>query len=162
MKLTTKLLAAAVLAGAAVSAAAAPTFVGSWNLFSGEGYWNGVPTYTAQEAAAVLFGGSASDYMISTLGSDVAAINERAWYDQYGLGPAQFAQDYRVDSGVIGLYDVSGDSSAMIIDNAGGRGLINYAFRVDSTNADVPEPLSLGLMGLGLAGLATARRRKAG
>jgi hypothetical protein len=162
MKLTKKLLAAVILAGSAASAFAAPSYVGSWDLYSGADWHAHPPTYTAQEAAAALFGGLASDYLISTVGIDAALINQMGWYDQYGIGPATFAQDYRVDGGVVGQYDINGDTSAMIMDNAAGGNLINYAFRVDSTGADVPEPLSLGLMGLGLAGLAAARRRKAG
>jgi hypothetical protein len=162
MKLTKQLFAAAILACCAASAFAAPTYVGSWDLYSGAYWQTKPPTYTGQEAAALLFGGVASDYLVSTAGSDAGAINEQAWYDRYGYGPAQFAQDYRVDSAVLGKYDTYGDTSAMIVDNAAGRGLINYAFRIESTDTDVPEPLSLGLMGLGLAGLAAVRRRKAG
>jgi hypothetical protein len=159
MKLTKNLLAAAILAGAAASAFATPTYVGSWDLFSGADYYDKPPTYTAQEAAALLFGGLASDYLISTLGDNAALINGMAWYDQYVDGPSIFAQNYREDHGVLGQYDTRGDTSAMVMDNANGWGLINYAFRVERS-ADVPEPLSLGLMGLGLAGLAAARRRK--
>lgn len=158
MKLTKNLLAAAILAGAAASAFATPIYVGSWDLFSGADFHDKPPTYTAQEAAASLFGGLASDYLISTLGDNAALINRMGWYDQYGDGPSQYAQDYREDDGVPGRYDARGDTSAMVMDNADGWGLINYAFRVDS--ADVPEPLSLGLMGLGLAGLAAVRRRR--
>jgi hypothetical protein len=149
-----------VLAGSAASAFAAPIYVGAWNLFSGEDWQAKPPTYTAQEAAAALFGGLASDYLISTLGDDAGTINRMAWYDRLGVGTGMFAQDYRVDGGELGKYDATGDSSAMVMDNAYGRNLVNYAFRIDST--DVPEQLSLGLMGLGLAGLAAARRRKAG
>jgi hypothetical protein len=160
MRLIKRCFAAAILAGFAVSAFATPIYVGSWDLFSGASWGARPPTYTAQEAAAALFGGKASDYLISTAGTDVSAIDEQAWYEQYRIGQGIFAQDYRADTGVLGRYDATGDSSAMIRDNAFGLNLINYAFRIDST--DVPEPLSLGLMGLGLAGLAAARRRKAG
>ena len=159
MKLAKKLLAAVILAGAAVPAIAAPIYVGSWNLYSGQDWSDHPPTYTAQEAAALLFGGVAGDYLISTVGKNAGSINEKAWYDQYGIGVGLFAQDYRVDHGDLGKYDVYGDTSAMIMDTAGILNPVNYAFRVDST--DVPEPLSLSLMGLGLAGLAVVRRRKA-
>jgi hypothetical protein len=70
-----------------------------------------------------------------------------------------FAENYKVDTATIGIYDTAGDSSAMILDNAGGRGLMNYAFRLDAP-ANVPEPLTVGLMGAGMLGLALARRRK--
>lgn len=160
MNILKKVLGGAILALAAAGASAAPVFVGSWDLYSGVNWWTGeAPTYTGQEAAAALFGGSASDYVISTNGSNVADINQSAWYDQYGIGPAIFAQDYRHDTFNIGVYDTYGDTSAMIRDNAGGQNLMNYAFRVDGAN--VPEPLTVGLMGLGLAGMAVARRRQA-
>jgi hypothetical protein len=158
MSILKKAFATAVLSLAAAAASATPVFVGSWDLYSGVNWWTGTaPTYTGQEAAAALFGGAAGDYVISTNGSSVATINASAWYDQYGIGPATFAQNYRHDTSTLGVYDTWGDSSAMIRDNAGGRGLMNYAFRVD---ANVPEPLTVGLMGLGLFGMAMARRRK--
>jgi hypothetical protein len=160
MKMLKQAVGATLLMIAAASASATPTFVGSWDLYSGVGWWtNSAPTYTAQEAAAALFGGAATDYAISTTGNSVGSINNMAWYDRYGYGPGVFAENYRVDNAVIGIYDTPGDSSAMILDNAGGRGLMNYAFRLDAP-ANVPEPLTAGLMGAGMLGLALARRRK--
>lgn len=67
-------------------------YVGSWNVPNGEApRWtddppNGPLAYTGQEAAALLFGGSAGDYAISTAGSDVALIDNQAWYDVIGVG----------------------------------------------------------------------------
>lgn len=159
MKTLNKIITATVLAVAATSASAAPIFVGAWNLYSGQDWRNSAPTLTAQMAAASLFGGAATDYVISTGGENVATINFSAWYDVYGVGPHLAAQDFMIDTGVIGVYDRSGDASAMIRDNAAGAGLMNYAFRVDAP-ANVPEPVSLGLLGLGLAGMALARRRR--
>lgn len=160
MKNLTKALSAVLLTVAAVSASAAPIYVGSWELYSGETWTtHTAPILTGRMAAAALFGGDADDYVISTNSDSVANINFMAWYDQYGIGPAQFAQDYRSDSGNIGLYDARGDSSAMIRDNASEQGMMNYAFRIDAP-ANVPEPLSAGLIGAGMLGMAMARRRK--
>ena len=160
MKALKQIFTAIVLVAAAASVSAAPTFVGSWELYSGESWTtHTAPILTAQMAAASLFGGEATDYIISTNGNDVAVINSMAWYDVYGIGTRVAAQDFMVDTGVIGVYDTRGDTSAMIRDNAPSSGMMNYAFRVDAT-ADVPEPVSAGLLGLGLAGMAFARRRK--
>jgi hypothetical protein len=65
------------------------------------------------------------------------------------------AQDFKVSTG--GLYASWGDTSAYVMDWAIGSDYTNYAFIVSNT---VPEPASLGLLGLGIAGLAFARRRK--
>jgi hypothetical protein len=47
-------------------------------------------------------------------------------------------------------------------DGAAGLGLMNYAFRVvPDAPGRVPEPLTCALMGIGLMGMALARRRKA-
>jgi hypothetical protein len=133
-------------------------YVGSWDLYS-NGSWMSfdAPILSGQDAAAYLFGGVASDYVISTQGTNVANIDFSAWYDVYGSGIRFDAQDYRVDTGEPGIYDTDGDTSAMVEDNARGLGLVNYAFR---QAASVPEPLPLALMSLGLAGMALARRRR--
>lgn len=161
MKTLHKLFGVGMLAMAAASASADPIFVGQWDLFGGESWATATaPVLTGQEAAALLYGGLASDYLISTNGDDAANINFSAWYDRYGYGPIIDAQDYKVDTGILGVYDTWGDRSARIQDNAGGQNLMNFAFRVQGPSADVPEPLTGGLLGVGLLGMALARRRK--
>jgi hypothetical protein len=158
MKLFSKLAGGVVLAIAASSAAAAPVYVGSWDLYSGADWWTAAaPILSGQEAAASLFGGVASDYLISTNGADAADINYSAWYDVFSGSLRIDLQDYRVDSGDLGVYDAIGDTSAMVQDHASGLSLINYAFR---RTTGVPEPLPLALMSLGLAGMALVRRRR--
>jgi hypothetical protein len=90
------------------------TYVGSWHVGDGPRWSAAVqPTYTAQSAAALLFGGSPSDYVISTNGSNVASINRLAWYDGYALGLGQFADTFSN-----GASYTNGVRSAYILDNS--------------------------------------------
>ncbi|HJS45085.1 MAG TPA: PEP-CTERM sorting domain-containing protein [Rhizomicrobium sp.] len=161
----------AALAAASViltvpAAEAAPIFVGSWTVDQGP-HWSTQPlAYTGQEAAALLFGGLASDYAISTIDNNPGTINFEAWYSILGIGGGtQFAQNYvaPASSQAPGFY-YSGASypflatdaaSAYVDDNAIGAKYTNFAFRI----TDVPEPLTLSLFGVGAMGVAAMRRR---
>lgn len=156
--------------------AATYTYVGSWQVDEGP-YWGsggatGPLAYTAQEAAALLFGGTAADYVISTVSALVSEINFMAWYSVIGYGGNQdnggslLAQDYV--SKYLGLYygpvsgypmgDENAPASAYVLDNASGAEFVNYAFRVSA----VPGPLAgAGLPAvLGLIGFAAWRRQR--
>ncbi len=156
------------------SANAATVFAGSWDVYNvAAPIWtdappNGPLAYTGQEAAALLFGGNASDYVISTIDSDITNINNMAWYDVIGFGGNIFAEDYF--SKHLGQFygpesgfgnDVNTNAaSAFIRDNLQFSGAINYAFRVDGA---VPEPATWAFMifGFGAIGGAMRRQRKA-
>jgi len=141
-------LVGATLGLAANPAQALPIFVGSWNVSDGPSWFgsppNGPLAYTGQEAAALLFGGSPSDYRISTVDSNPLNINDSAYYDVIGNGPNLFADDYF--SKYLGLYygptsdyptgDPSAAASSYVTDNS--TALTNYAFRDIN---DVPGPL---------------------
>jgi len=166
------LLASAVIGALSAGSAAADTYsyVGSWFVDAGEYWGNNPAVYSGQEAAALLFGGSASDYAISTNGTEVGAINFKAFYDAWGdpstcgfNGPC--AQDLHVDVGNDGYAGPGGTDtafSAYVSDH--GVHLENFAFRVtpEGGAGGVPEPAAWALMisGFGMAG-ATLRRRRA-
>jgi hypothetical protein len=153
------LAAATLLAGAAN--AATYTYAGTWTVDQGPSWGSQPLAYTGQEAAALLFGGQASDYVTSTTDSNVATINFSAWYSVIGYGEAVFADDYSSKLPDGKYYDgggystnLEGPASAYVADNSAQR---NFAFRVTS----VPEPTNLALMlaGVGLVGLQIKRRQ---
>jgi hypothetical protein len=159
---------AATVAMAGAAAAAVPVFVGSWEVDQGPSWGNQPAAYTGQEAAALLFGGDASDYVISTVDNLVADIDFQAWYSVifYGgddNGGTKFAQDYSqkapgglyANNGAANLRDEA--ASAYVQDNARGPQFTNYAFRVGGA---VPEPAAWALMIIGFGGAGVALRRR--
>jgi hypothetical protein len=176
-KLSSKLLAVAVLsAGIATSAQAGYVFVGSWHVGDGPDWTTNPAVLNGQEAAALLFGGVAADYAISTISSNVADINFMSFLD--GWGDDQYltspkSQDYKLDSGGPGYNEPFGGPSysAFVLDHscfnrysnpnercAASEPGLNFAFRIDANG--VPEPSSIALAGLALLGAAFANRSK--
>ena len=167
MKLKLFCAAVAMTISAAAANAATYVYVGSWQVDDGS-YWADEPmAYTGQEAAALLFGGSADDYAISTLGSSLVTIDNLSWVSTWGGACAganpcgtKVAEDYKVSTG--GFYLNPGDTSAYVTDWAIGSQYTNYAFKItDSQPGAVPEPATWAMLiaGFGLIGAAMRRRR---
>ena len=163
-----KAFATLALLATANLAQATPVYVGSYQVDDGPSWTTNPTVYSATEAAALLFGGVASDYDISTISSNIANINHLGWYTIWGIGGGTaFNEDFKLDLGLPG-YNAPGGAntaiSAYTDDNAIGAQYTNYVFRVSSLASDsnnVPEPSSLALFGVALAGLAAARKKKA-
>ncbi len=164
-------LALAVMLPFASSANAALIFVGYWDVADPNApIWSDTPpdgplAYTGQEAAALLFGGSASEYSISTVDDIVSNINNMAWYDVIGYGGEVFAEDYSnkyLDryygpTSDFNIGDSGSSASAFVRDNLTQGVERNYAFKDDGIT--VPEPSVLSLCLLALSGFAMIRRR---
>ncbi len=161
-------LALATTALAAPASATTYVYVGSWQLDEGPSWTSSPPdgplAYTGQEAAAFLFGGPASKYVISTAGPSTSTIDQMAWYSVIGYDVVKHAQDY--SSKYLGQYygptsnypfgDPNAAASAYVNDIGSGSQYTNYAFAV----AGVPEPAAWGLMILGFGVVGGAMRRR--
>lgn len=171
----------AVLALAAVvrPASAQYVYVGSWDLATIDGgygdgsnpyLWvNNPQCYSGVSAAALLFGGTPSEYVTSTVDSNPAHINYLAYVDGYGddqflYSPASDAFSLQTGSGYSDP-GLSGTSySAYVVDHApfdGTGSFVNYAFRYNAPPVSTPEPSALAtVVSLGLAGVALKRHRR--
>lgn len=159
----------AVFGSSAPANATTYTYAGSWLVDQGP-YWstsfpNGPLAYTGQEAAALLFGGAASHYVVSTVDNDPAHINFSAWYSIIGYsGGHILADDY--SNKYLGQYygppigypfgDPNAPASAYISDNALGSEFRNFAFIASG----IPEPASWAMLLIGFGGIGFAMRRR--
>ncbi|MEM0519648.1 HYR domain-containing protein, partial [Aequorivita flava] len=99
----------------AVCLGSAPIFVGSYRVSDGP-TWNTNPSvYSPQEAAALIFGGNASDYAISVdpNTTDPSTITNTGWTDSWGTGFVINAEDYSLDTGAPGYNNPGGYDSAV-------------------------------------------------
>jgi hypothetical protein len=135
----------------------AQTFIGSFEVDDGPNWSTNPPVYSGLDAAALLFGGSPSDYRVSTNPSmDPNTITDTAWYTTIGVGGGQeyaaaFSQDIGGDGYGGPNWQVGDDVSAYCDDNAIGSDFTNYVWRI-------PAPGTAAL--LGVAGLMSTRRRR--
>jgi hypothetical protein len=163
-------IATIVLGSLTVAANASPAFVGSYAV-DGAGVAPAWPTnpicYTPQEAAALLFGGLPSDYLISVNSSmDPTTITDTGHEDGWGEPDTIFAQNFKLQTGT-GYNDPGGAGSAWsayVFDHSDTN--INYVWLNDKRTAPVcdgamtPEPAGIALFSLGTLPLLGLLRRR--
>jgi hypothetical protein len=145
---------------------AVPTFVGSYTVNSGPLWTTNPPVYSAREAAALIFGGSPTDYLISIdPSSDYTTITETGWYDGWGEHNGMiFDQDYKLDTGAPGYAEPGGQGTARsaYVQDGLGDNARNYVWTADDEagpgDATVPGPAAVLLCTIG-AGLVGWLRR---
>ena len=151
------------MAVCAVGAANATVYVyvGSWEVDQGPSWTVVPPAYTGQQAAALLFGGSPANYVVSSVDSNPVDINFQNWVSTWGgaCGDNFPCGTLSADNFVVstaGFYQNPGDTSSYVQDWEVGSQYTNYAFSA------VPEPATWAMMLVGFAmfGFAAYRQTK--
>ncbi len=90
------------------------TYVGSFMSNDGPNWQSNPSVYSGVEAAALIFGGSPSDYAISTNPdiTDPSTITHTAWVSIWGIGCQELPEDYSLDLGAPGYNDPGGNNTA--------------------------------------------------
>ena len=139
-------------------------YVGSFDLASGSPFRTATP-YNGLEAAALNFEGDISQFAIAAYAVDFsfnsitigdAIVNHSAWYDGNVGSISILKEDIKADVNDNGTYDIKSDLSAWVRDRALLGDHINYVFKAVS----VPEPSTLAIFMLALAGLTTRHLKK--
>ena len=159
--LTTAATAVALCFAATSASAVTYAYVGKWRPFEGPDWQSNPLAYSGVGAAAMLFGGSAANYAISTIDENPLNIDFRAHYEMIGIGSVLLPHDFfRGTEGVTRYQDVYTFNPAVAtvstyVSDFNNRAY-NYAFA-----AAVPEAASWAMLiaGFGLVG-ATMRRRR--
>ncbi|TDS83922.1 PEP-CTERM sorting domain-containing protein [Comamonas sp. JUb58] len=145
------LLALASFAVLAASASA-QTYVGSYRVQDGAAWDTNPQVYSAQEAAALLFGGAPTDYAISINPSisNPSTITHTGYYSPWGLECGVFPEGGKVDQGASGYDDPGGINTARsaYVDDNCFEDQTNYVWRVQATPLKATPVPGLGLLGL--------------
>ncbi|MEJ6122817.1 PEP-CTERM sorting domain-containing protein [Vibrio sp. 2-Bac 85] len=157
-----KLIASIALITASLNVQAIPTYVGSYEVNDGPSWSANPDVYSATDAAALIFGGNSSDYYISTFQSfNYADITHTGWYDGWGEHSGmEFNENYSLDVNGDGYANPGGSNTAhsAYVNDGLNNSYVNYVWL--SNVVSVPEPISIVLLGLGLAGLGFSRKKK--
>lgn len=135
------------------ASASAQTYVGSFRVQDGAAWDTNPQVYSAQEAAASLFGGAPTDYAISLnpSTSNPATITHTAYYSPWGLECGVFPEGGKADEGAPGYNDPGGvntSRSAYVDDNCF-EDQTNYVWRVQAAPVLKATPVpGLGMLGL--------------
>jgi len=147
---------------ASLNAHAAPVFVGSYQVNDGPAWTSNPDVYSATEAAALIFGGTATDYFISIVDSfDYTTITHTGWYDGWGEHSGmEFDENYSLDVNSDGYQNPGGTNtsrSAYVTDGLDDS-FVNYVWSSDVV-VETPNPSSIVLLGLGLIGFYLSRKK---